>query len=81
MDAVDVRNMVIEMLPELGFEATEPTWQGILIQGGYYAGIRFAFEEVQAIWLIESGRVEFIQRDGKRLRSVELGAAESRKAA
>jgi hypothetical protein len=81
MDAVEVRKLVIELLPELGFEAAEPTRQTVLVQKGYYAGIRFAFKEIQAVWLIESGSVEFVQRDGKRLRSVELGAEESRKAA
>lgn len=81
MDAVEVRKLVIETLPELGFEATEPPRQVILIRGGFYAGIRFAFEEVQAIWLIESGRVEFVQRDGKRLKSLEIGGEVEKKAA
>lgn len=33
------------------------------------------------VWLIESGRVEFIQQDGKRLTSLELGGQVELKAA
>ena len=54
-----IRQQVIELMPEFGFDAVEPNWETRLIEDGYPIGRRFEFDEVRAYWLRAHNVVEF----------------------
>ena len=72
MQARVVRELVLAALPELGFGGGESLGERLLVRDGCYAGIRFEFEEVSAIWLIEVREVRFVTDAGKVLRTIRL---------
>lgn len=58
-----VRQQVIEMLPEFGFASTEPNWETRLISDGRYLGRRFEFDGIQVYWLRSRHMIEFYNHD------------------
>jgi hypothetical protein len=71
-----IRQQVIDMLPDFGFAATEPNWETRLIADGRYHGGRFEFDGIRAYWLRSRHAIEFYNQDWVLLgeRRVELRA-------
>jgi hypothetical protein len=44
----------------------------VLVQGGFYAGRRFVFEEVEAVWRVDSDEVCLYRNDGEPLPPISL---------
>lgn len=74
MTTLEIRQLVIESLPKLGFEQATPTCETTLLHLGQIAGRRFCYDGVQAVWLAERGTVEFLSDEGERLEIIDIGA-------
>jgi hypothetical protein len=72
MQARAARELMLATLPELGFGGAKSLGERLLVRDGRYAGIRFEFEAVSAVWLIDAGEVRFITSAGKLLKTVHV---------
>jgi hypothetical protein len=69
-----VRKVVLDTLAELGMP--DANWslvnETILVRDRRYAGRRFGFEGIQAVWLASQGSIEFYAEDDQLLKTVSL---------
>ncbi|MHB1036285.1 MAG: hypothetical protein ACYC35_17625 [Pirellulales bacterium] len=71
-DTQTVRQLVLATLAQLGLSQAMPYGEIILLRDRQYAGRRFDFEGVQAVWSIPKGTVEFFAEDGRLLQTVQV---------
>jgi len=78
VDVPQVRQRVLEAIEARGLGPSALVGENVLVQGGYYTGRRFIFEEVEAVWRVGSDQVSLFTNDGQSLPPVLLltGAAE-----
>lgn len=81
MDAREVRQRVVQAIEERGLGASTLIGETVLVRGGYYAGRRFVFEDLEAVWLIDSDRIALVANDGELLPPIELNADASQRPA
>lgn len=81
MDVLQVRQRVQEAIQERGLGSSALIGETILVQGGYYAGRRFIFEEIEAVWRTGSDQVSLFTNDGASLPPVWLQAGASERPA
>jgi hypothetical protein len=74
-DADNVREIVLRTLKELRLASVPPREEAILLRAGYYAGHRYEFEGVHAIWMRDVDQVAFYGPQGQVLKVVELPPA------
>lgn len=72
MDVEAIRQRVVDALPELGYEKTDPNWETLLIVDGTYTGRRFEFDDLRAYWFVERQAIEFYGAEWQLLRTIEL---------
>ena len=72
-DASSVREIILNMLPELGMDSAD-FCETILIRDGHYAGRRFEFAGGRAIWFVNEDQVKFYSESAllKTLRLTEV---------
>ncbi len=70
MPSPAIRELVFQTVKQLGCESTTLLGEIILIRDGQYAGRRFEFEGLRAVWWIGAGRIDFHADTGALLRSV-----------
>jgi hypothetical protein len=63
MSEDQIRQQIIELLPEFGFASSAPNWETRLISDGRYLGRRFEFDGVRAYWLWSRHAIEFYNQD------------------
>jgi hypothetical protein len=66
---------------ELGALCPKLVTRTTLLQNGRYVGARFQCGALRATWSTDSGLIEFCGGNGELLRTINLGAAQERKAA
>ncbi|HUY88683.1 MAG TPA: hypothetical protein VMV10_08110 [Pirellulales bacterium] len=81
MDVRQIRQRVIEAIEERELGSTTLIGETVLVRGGYYAGRRFVFEEVEAVWLIDSDRICLFANNGEPLPPIDLNADASQRPA
>ena len=81
MEVAQVRQKVIKAIEDRGLGSTVVIGETVLVRGGYYTGRRFVFEDVEAVWLLESDRIALYANDGSVLPPIELNADASERPA
>ena len=67
-----IRDAVIELISELGVANPTITNTVVLTRGCFYAGYRFFFNGVQAVWLIADNVVRIYANDGTLMKTAEI---------
>jgi hypothetical protein len=81
-DNASIRQAVIDTASELGISDAAICRTVILTRDGHYAGYRFPFDDIQAVWLVDEDLIRFHADDGALLKTVTVGQEPStRKAA
>ena len=81
-DNASIRQAVIDAAAELGVSEAVISRTVILTRDGHYAGYRFLFDGIQAVWLMDENVIRFHAGDGALLKTVTVGQEPStRKAA
>lgn len=73
MDVLQVRQRVLKAIQERTLGPSALIGETVLVQGGYYTGRRFIFEEVEAVWRVGSDQVSLFTNDGQSLSPIWLG--------
>lgn len=81
MDVRQVRQQVVTAIEERGLGSAALIGETVLVRGGYYAGRRFVFEDLEAVWLVDSDRVSLVANDGELLPPIDLKADASQRPA
>lgn len=81
MDVRQVRQQVVTSIEERGLGSAALIGETVLVRGGCYAGRRFVFEELEAVWLVDSDRVSLVANDGELLPPIDLKADASQRPA
>ncbi len=71
-DTQTVRQLVLATLAQLGLSQAMPYGEIVLLRDRQYAGRRFNYEGVQAVWSIAKGTIEFVGEDGQLLQTVQV---------
>ena len=72
MDVSQIRQRVLEAIKERGLGSEALIGENVLVQGGYYAGRRFIFEDVEAVWRTGSNQVPLFTNVGESLPPIWL---------
>ena len=81
-DNASIRQAVIDVASELGVSDAAISRTIILTRDRNYAGQRFLFDGIQAVWLMDENVIRFYADDGALLKTVTVGQEPSaRKAA
>ena len=82
MDPTDVRERVRSIVNALGHGNAKSLGCQVVYRSGCFAGIRFAFETMHAVWLSDSDHIRCFDNDGKLIKLVRLngGQQQTRKA-
>lgn len=75
MDVREVRQRVADAIGERGLGSPTLLGETVLIQRGYYAGRRFIFADVEAVWRAGAGEVLLSTHEGESLPPISLAAA------
>lgn len=75
MEPTEIRDLVTTTLTALGFGDAKSLGYHVLHRCRHYAGVRFAFEGVSAIWLMDSDHLRFVDDAGELLKTVRLRAS------
>jgi hypothetical protein len=81
MDLSQIRQRLMEAIEARGLGSPALIAENILVQGGYYAGRRFIFEDVEAVWRVGSDQVSLFTNDGAASPPVWLQAGASERPA
>lgn len=84
MDVREVRKRVKQAIGERELGSPALMGETVLIQGGCYAGRRFIFADVEAVWRVGADEVALATHEGETLPPIMLavgGAASERPAA
>jgi hypothetical protein len=81
MDVSQIRQRVLEAIEARGLGSSALVGENVLVQGGYYAGRRFIFEDVEAVWRTGSDQVSLFTNDGESLPPICLQAGASERPA
>ena len=76
MEPTEIRDLVTTTLSDLGFGDAKSLGYHVLHRNRQYAGVRFDFEGVSAIWLLDSDDLRFVDGTGKLLKTVRLRASQ-----
>ena len=72
----EMRELVRTTLDDLGFSDARQLRETVLFRNRFYVGVRFAFEGVSAIWLVDANHLRFVDDEGKLLKTVSFGASQ-----
>jgi hypothetical protein len=72
----EMRELVMTTLDDLGFGSAQPLGEQLLLRDRFYVGVRFAFEGVSAIWLMDADHLRFVDDTGKLLKTVSFGGSQ-----
>lgn len=67
-----IRDAVIELVAELGVAKPTISSTVVLTRGCFYAGYRFFFDGIQAVWLIAESVVHLYAADGTLIKTAEI---------
>ena len=67
-----IRDAVIELVSELGVANPTITNTVVLTRGCFYAGYRFFFDGIQAVWLMTDNVVHVYAEDGTLMKTTEI---------
>jgi hypothetical protein len=78
----EIRELVFQTVRQLRGESSTLLGETILIRDGQYAGRRFEFDGLEAVWRTDTGRIDFHADSGVLVRSlvVESHGGERRSA-
>lgn len=74
MKVSDVRQLIVSVLQELGYQELHSRGERLLTQDRFYVGCRFEFDAASAIWIEAAGMVRFFDASGKLLKVVRVPA-------
>jgi hypothetical protein len=72
----EMRELVMTTLNDLGFGNAQPLGEHVLLRDRFYVGVRFAFEGVSAIWLVDADHLRFVDDTGKLLKTVSFDGSQ-----
>ncbi|HVW36019.1 MAG TPA: hypothetical protein VHB99_01900 [Pirellulales bacterium] len=81
MDVPQIRQRVLEAIEARRLGSSALIGENVMVQGGYYIGRRFIFEDVEAVWRVDSDQVSLFTNDGESLPPVLLQAGASERPA
>ena len=77
MDVREVRQRVEQAIGQRGLGSPELMGETVLIQGGCYAGRRFIFADVEAVWRAGADEVALTTHEGESLPPILLAAGDA----
>ena len=72
----EMRELVMTTLDDLGLGNAQPVGEKVLFRDRFYVGVRFAFEGVSAIWLVDADHLRIVDDAGKLLKIVNFPASQ-----